>query len=381
MSVAAGLGALGEGFVRGIKIGSDLTDAEKRRGLQDMQMKREQQVLDRDKQMTDLNAQIAKEYTEYRDGSGAYAPGEGLTYNRMDPKVAEIHYSRIEPLLQQQAALSGKSPAMVTKELNDLRREGFAENVFRASQLLEMGNPAGAEILKPLYNKLFPDGVTVGETRYDKATDTFTIQTVSDGVASESQMPRGKLVEMLHYGALNPADAVKYRMREKEKAEDRAFEGGQRDKDRGLKVEEGDKDRGLRRDLNESDNKAADRRAGISADATVRAAQIGREGRVNASANARDDKDYDDFQTQINDALGWNKSNPLVTPDQLQKRNRDAAAMTNIWNTTRDVGGKKLSAYEVAQVVRGIEGKTAKFAEKDGFTIVDVGGIRAVLPK
>jgi hypothetical protein len=55
--------------------------------------------------------------------------------------------------------------------------------------------------------------------------------------------------------------------------------------------------------------------------------------------------------------------------------------MTNIWNTTRDVAGKKLSAYEVAQVIRGIEGKTAKFAEKDGYTIVDVGGVRAILPK
>lgn len=381
MSIAAGLGALGEGFVRGIKTGSELADAEKRRGLQDMQMKREQQALDRDKQMMDLNAQIAKEYNEYRDGAGAYAPGEGITYNRMDPKVADLHYARIEPLLQQQAALSGKNPALVTRELNELRREGFAENVFRASQMLEMGDPAGAEVLKPFYNRLFPDGTTVGQTRYDKSTDTFTIQTIREGVAADTQVPRGKLVEMLHYGALNPADAVKLRMREREKADDRKFDADEREKDRGLKVSEGDKDRTLRRDLNESDNKAADARTRISAGATVRAAEIGREGRVNAGANARDDKDYDDFQGQINDALGWNKSNPLVTPDQLQKRNRDAAAMTNIWNTTRDVAGKKLSAYEVAQVIRGIEGKTAKFAEKDGYTIVDVGGVRAILPK
>lgn len=379
--IAAGLGAFGEGLVRGIKVSSDLKDADKRRGLQDLQAKQAQMNIDQTTQMNDLSKQLAQEFSDYRDGKGAYAPAEGQTYNKIDPKVADIHYSRIEPLLQQQAVISGKNPTLVSKELRDLRRENFAENVFRASQLLEMGNPVGADVLKPLYNNLFPDGTTVGSTTYDKATDSFTIQTIRDGVASDTVVQRGKLVDMLNYGALNPADAVKMRMQREEKDKDRTFTAGETDKKINAEADQREKDRGLKKDLNKEDNQSAERRTKMTTDATRYAADKGVESRKNAGVNARDDKDYDDFQNQINDALGWNKSNPLTTPEQLQARNRDAAAMTNIWNTTRDVGGKKLSAYEVAQVVRGIENKTAKFAQKDGYTIVDVGGVRAILPK
>ena len=371
MSIAAGLGALGEGFVRGVKLSSDLADAEQRRGLQGLQMKREQAAIDKENQFNDLSKQLSQEYMDLRDGKGAYAPAEGQTYNPADPRVGDIHYSRIEPLLKQQAALSGKNPELVSKELRDLRRERYAENVFRAAQLFDAGDvEGGTAVLQPLYNRVFTDGTDVKGVAYNKANDSLSMTLLRDGKESVVDMPRAKLVDMLTYGALNTGDAVKIRMQRADKEGDRKFEAGERDKDRGLK-----------RDLNESDNRAAMQRTQISAGATVRAAELGVEGRRNAGANARDDKDYDDFQNQINDALGWNKSNPLVTPEQLQARNRDAAAMTNIWNTTRDIGGKKLSAYEVAQVVRGIEGKTAKYAQKDGYTIVDVGGIRAVLPK
>lgn len=380
--IAAGLGALGEGFVRGIRIGSDLTDADTRRGLVDMQKKQAQLALDRDTQMADLSKQLGQEFVDYRDGTGAYAPAEGQQYDRTSPQSADLHYSRIQPLLQQQAILSGKNPAMVDKELKELRKEGYAERVFQASQLMESGDvEGGAKILQPLYRKMFADGTDVKSVAYDKTKDALSMVTVRDGQESVVEMPRGKVVDMLNYGALNPADAVKLKMREKEKQADRDFESGQTDKKLKAEAEQRGLDRKSREAISAADNASAERRTGISAEATRYSADRSVEARRNAGANARDDKDYDDFQTQINDALGWNKNNPLVTPEQLQSRNRDAAAMTNIWNTTRDVGGKKLSAYEVAQVIRGIEGKTAKYAEKDGYTIVDVGGIRAVLPK
>ena len=371
MGIAAGLGALGEGFIRGIKTGSELADADKRRGLMDLQAKQAQLNVDRDTKMNELSSQLANEFTAYRDGTGAYAPAEGQTYDRTSTQAADLHYSRIQPLLQQQAILSGKNPALVEKELKELRREGYAEKVFQAAQLLEAGDVEnGSKILQPLYRKMFPDGTDVKSVAYDKAKDSLSMVTMSDGKESLVEMPRSKVVDMLNYGALNTGDAVKLKMREKEKALDRDFESTQTDK----KLKNA-------KEISAADN-ASRERVGAGHDAASRyAADKSVDARRAAGANAREDKDYDDFQTQINDALGWNKNNPLVTPEQLQARNRDAAAMTNIWNTTRDVGGKKLSAYEVAQVIRGIEGKTAKYAEKDGYTIVDVGGVRAVLPK
>jgi len=369
--IAGGLGALGEGFVRGIKLSSDLDDAQKRRGLMDVQEQQAKLNLDRDTQMNALSKQLGQEFTDYRDGVGAYAPAEGQRYDRTSTQSADLHYARIQPLLQQQAVLSGKNPALVDKELKELRREGYAEKVFQAAQLMEAGDvDGGAKLLQPMYNRLFADGTDVKSVSYDKAKDALSMVTVRDGKESVVEMPRGKVVDMLNYGALNTGDAVKLKMREKEKALDRDFESGQTDK----KIKSSEKIA--------ADNNKTSITVGAGHDAASRySADKSVEGRRNAGINAREDKDYDDFQNQINDALGWNKSNPLVTPDQLEKRNKDAAAMTNIWNTTRDVGGKKLSAYEVAQVIRGIEGKTAKFAERDGYTIVDAGGVRAVLPK
>ena len=369
--LAAGLGALGEGFVRGIRIGSDLSDAETRRGLVGLQTERAKLNLDRDTQMNNLSKQLGQEFTDYRDGKGAYAPAEGQTYDRTSTQAADLHYSRIQPLLQQQAVLSGKNPALVDKELKELRRDGYAEKVFQAAQLFEAGDVEnGTKLLQPLYRKMFADGTDVTNVVYDRNKDSLAMTTVRDGKESLVEMPRAKLVDMLNYGALNTGDAVKLKMREKEKALDRDFESTQTDK----KLKNA-------KEISEADNRSREK-VGAGHDAATRySADKSVDARRAAGANAREDKDYDDFQTQINDALGWNKNNPLVTPEQLEARNRDAAAMTGIWNTTRDVGGKKLSAYEVAQVVRGIQGKTAKYAEKDGYTIVDVGGVRAVLPK
>ena len=369
--VASGLGALGEGLVRGIKLGSDLSDADKRRGLMDLQAKQAQLNVDRDTKMNELSNQLAQEFTNYRDGAGAYAPGEGMTYDRTSTQAADLHYSRIQPLLQQQAVLSGKNPALVDKELKELRREGYAEKVFQAAQLLEAGDvEGGTKVLQPLYSKMFADGTDVKGVTYDKTKDSLSMLTVRDGKESMVEMPRSKVVDMLNYGALNPGDAVKLKMREKEKQADRDFESGQTDK----KLKNA-------KEISAADNASAERRTGISAEATRYAADKGVEGRRNAGLNAREDKDYDDFQAQINDSLGWSKNNPLVTPEQLQARNRDAALMTGIFNTTRDVAGKKLSAYEAAQIVKGIENKTAKMVQKDGYTIVDVGGLRAVMPR
>ena len=371
MALGAAIGGFADGVAKGLKLRSDLEDAETRRGLVGLQKQEAQLKLDRETQMKELQTQLFQETKDWQGGQGSYAPGEGGMYDPASDQAATMHYQRIQPLLEQQAMLAGKSPLEVRQTLKTMEQDRYAQTTMRAAQLVQTGDPSGIELLKGSYNKMYRDGRNLEGGTFNPETDTFTLNYVDkDGTTKTHDVKRDALANQYLLGALNPADAAKSMMRDRELKEGRAFEGGENEKNRGLK-----------RELNKDDNAAALQRTQIGAAATKYSADRGVDARNNSRADAQQAKDYDDFQTQINDALGWNKNNPLVTQEQLASRNRDAAFMTGIWNTTRDVGGKKLSAYEAAQVVKGIENKTAKTVQRDGYTIVDVGGIRAILPK
>lgn len=373
MALGAAIGGFADGVAKGLKLRSDLEDAETRRGLVGLQKQEAQLKLDRETQMKEINSKLSQEILNYQSGSDVYAPADGQTYDPASDGSAKIHYSRIRPLLMQQASLSNdpRLTLAVEQSLNDMEEKRYAQKTIRAAQLIEAGDDTGVEVLKGPYNTFYKDGRTLVDGKFNAANDTFTLNYLDkDGTAKSREVKRDVLAKQYVRLGMNAADASKTMAAEFMKREDRAFEAGENDKNRGLK-----------RELSESDNKAALERTQIGASATRYSADRGVDARAASRINAQEAKDYDDFQTQINDALGWNKSNPLVTPEQLASRNRDAAFMTGIFNTTRDVGGKKLSAYEAAQVVKGIENKTAKTVQRDGYTIVDVGGIRAILPK
>lgn len=364
--LGAAIGGFAQGFGQGLKIRSDLEDAKANREYRGIQTAEAKDRMDRAKQLDTLNNQLFEESKAWRSSSGDYSQFQ-------DPgsdEAAAFHYNRVQPLLEQQARLTGKSELEVRNAVQALEKDRFAQRTFRAAQMIEAGDTAGIDILKPAYNRTFLDGRTLESGTYNRDKDTFTLNYKDkQGNSQSHEVKRDVLVNQYVLGAMNTGDAAKLWMKNREEQRDREFKAGENEKDRGLKT-----------DLNTADNKAAMERTRVSAGATVRAAELNVESRVNARANAREDKDYDDFQAQINDSLGWNKNNPLVTQDQLAARNRDAAAMTGIFNTTREVAGKKLSAYEASQVLKGIQNKSAKFSEDKGYTIVDVGGIRAVLP-
>lgn len=384
MSTAAGLGALGEGIIRGMKLGSDMNDAEQRRGLMGLQMKREQAAIDKEAQFNDLSKQLAQEYTDLRDGKGAYAPAEGQTYNPADPRVGDIHYSRIEPLLKQQAALSGKNPELVSKELRDLRRERYAENVFRAAQLFDAGDvEGGTAVLQPLYNRVFTDGTDVKGVAYNKANDSLSMTLLRDGKESVVDMPRAKLVDMLTYGALNTGDAVRFRVQRADKAEDRKFEAGERDKDRGLK-----------RELNESDNRAAMQRTQATVSGGIRQAEIGRESRISAGANAREERNEDDVVKGLPLAFGYDPKNQLQADGERDLFSARSSQALSIFKTTKQIA-KDIpppDQYGLATIVRGLEkdpktGKRGITKENireipgaPGYFAVDYKGVQAVVP-
>lgn len=369
--IGAAIGGFAQGYAGGVKLRSDMEDAEARRGLMGLQKEQAQLQLDNEKQFSELSKQISTEINAFN-----------TLPDKDDPTQFDAHYTRLGGLLKQQAVLAKKDPFEVDKSINAMRKDKYAEKIYQASSLLQAGDDSGINVLKPVFNNMFKDGNTLQGGVFNKDTDSFDLTYVNKaGETVNRSVKREDLANRIVPLALNVADAVKLDIKAREDEKDRKLKVSEGDKDRGLRVSEGEKDRGLRVKLNDDDNKTRITTSAMGLKGTIYAADKSAESRVNARANGREDKDYDDFQGQINDALGWNKNNPLVTPEDLQNRNRDAAAMTGIWNTTRDVGGKKLSAYEVAQVVKGISANKAKFTESNGYTVVDVGGVRAVLPK
>jgi len=360
-----GIGALAEGFARGLRLSSDMQDAEKRRGLMDTQEQREKQQIEREKELAGIRTEIANEVSGFKPSG----PDDVDGFN--------AHYDRLKPLMMKQAALSGVDPLLVEQSVDDKRRNKYAERLYTALGDIQAGNAAGFDKLKPVYNQMFKDNGTLLGGAYDQKTDSITMNFTAPGDANGKQqsvtMPREAFVRQA-FAYLNTGDAIRFEAKDlaeqRKTKQEQDFQSGQTDK----KIASAEK-------IAKEENASRERVGASNNAAHIRGAEIGAVDRAGRALNAREEKDYNDFQAQINDSLGWNKSNRLVTPDQLAKRNKDAAAMTNIFNTTREVAGKKLSAYEAAQVIKGIEGGTAKYADKGGYTIVDVGGVRAVLPK
>lgn len=369
--IGSALGGFAKGYTQGLKLRSDLDDAEERRGILGLEKQAKQLAIDNEKAFADLNKQISTEINTFNEMP-----------NKDDPTQFDAHYGRLGGLLKQQAVLARKDPLEVDKSINAMRKDKYAEKIYQAASLLQSGDDSGINVLKPVFNNMFKDGNTLQGGTFNKDTDSFDLTYVNKaGETVNRSVKREDLANRIVPLALNVADAVKLDIKAREDEKQRNFQSVEGDKTRDFQGKQNDKDRGLKVKLNEDDNKTRLQTSAMGLQGTMYAADKGAESRVAGRANAREDKDYDDFQTQINDALGWNKNNPLVTPEDLSNRNRDAAAMTGIWNTTRDVGGKKLSAYEVAQVVKGIQGGKAKFSESNGYQIVDVNGVRAVLPK
>lgn len=382
MALGAAISGLVQGIGQGLKLRSELDDAEERRGLMGLRKKNEELDLETKTELRAIGTQLGDEIKLFNQRE-----------DRESPEAIDSHYTNVGALMKRQAILSGKDPLAVDKAINDLRKEKYQEKIFAASRLLANGDESGVEILKPVYNKMFKDGNTLVGGSYDTTNDTFTLTyTNKNGDQVMRSVPRDKLANDLVPLALNTADASKLTMKAGEEQKDRDFKagenkkdrdfkGGENEKDRALKVEEGKQDRGLRRELNEADNATRVQTAGIGLQGTIYSADKGAESRINAKKEGREDKDYDDFEKSINDALGWKKDNPLVTAKQLEKRNEDAARMMGLFTTTREQSNRKLSAYEAAQIVKGIDDKTARYAEKDGYKIVQVGDLRAVMPK
>lgn len=216
--LAAAVGGFAQGLGQGLKLRSDLDDAESKRQYMGLQTQKLQQEVDTEKQFGELQKSMAEEIQNYTKGTGVYAPAEGQSYDPLNPQTIDTYYNRLGAMATQQAILAKKNPLEVEENMNKLRKEKFGERVMQASQRLSMGDASGLDLIKPQFKQLF--GGDLKDATYDQNTDSFNINYVGkDGQEGTRTIKRQAFSEGLLPMALNPADAAKFMMQNKELAQ------------------------------------------------------------------------------------------------------------------------------------------------------------------
>jgi hypothetical protein len=324
--------------------------------------------------MKELQTQLFQETKDWQSGQGSYAPGEGAQYDPASDQASGMHYQRIQPLLEQQAMLSGKSPLEVRQALQAMEKERYAQTTVRAAQLVQSGDVNGIELLKGPYNKMFKDGRTLNGGAFNPEADTFTLNyTDKDGSIKTHDVKRDVLANQYMMGALVPADAVKLTVASNEKAKDRAFEGGENNKNRDLK-----------RDLNKDDNAAALERTKLTGSYGLQSARISKEGRDDYRKDQLKIQAYNDFEKDIDNALGASNRNSGIpmTPEERSGLNSARSAGRVAFDTTYDVLGSRVTGPQFLDVMEAHKAGRAlvKDDKQSGLRGVEYNGVRVVVP-
>lgn len=372
--LAAAFGGLATGLASGLKTGSELKDAQERRGLMQVQRESEQLKLDNANQMRDINNKLLEETQNWQKGQGAYAPAEGQTYDGGSEAAADLHMSRIEPLLRQQAVLAGKSELEVDRAVKETKREQFAERSWRAAQLLSQGDASGLDVIKPAYNKIYKDGRQLEGGSFNANDDSFTMNYKDEktGETKSHTVKRDVLVNNYMLGALNPTDGVKLTMQANENA-----------KDRKLKADEGDKDRSNRVQVVGIQEAGANKRSSAQNETSVKVATIGADSRTTARLNAADLKDSDDFKKEFDTSLGFSQQRAgIYSTEELTQLNKDRSEGYGMYDATQRYMGTKLSGAQVKILQDAYRSgqATIKVDPKTGYAGVEFNGIRGILP-
>jgi hypothetical protein len=397
MSTAAGIGALAEGLTRGLQLSSDLQDREQRRGLAGLQMRREQAALQKDEAIASVRQQIADKV---------------MNFNPADPNNQEQfdqYYNELTPLMMKEATLAGANPELVRQSMSNLRGARYAENLYQGVTKIQAGDASGFDAIKPLYNKMFKDGGTLVGGAYDRESDKILLNyRDANGNDQSMSVPRQAFVKQA-LGYANTADAMKLEyasLQEDARAQrsqnfqldvlgrNQSFQSGESDKDRAFRAGESGLDRDLRRglqgeqlaaqrDMNTADNQTRLRASEISAGATRYAADAG-ERRADTRSDAQTFKDArNEFIKALPTTFGYDPKDQFQRQDPkvLERYNRQATQATNIWDATAKKGGAYLTGQQIDEVMRGIgAGKHKVLETKGGYSLVQVGPIKAVVP-
>lgn len=369
----AALGGLLQGYAQGVKMRSDLDDAEVKRGLMGLQKQSEELRLDRERSMADISKNMGVEQKNFIDRTGEY---EGLD----DIKAADLNYTRMGAMLKQQATMAGKNPFEVDESINKLRKERFSERVMQGTNLLRAGDDKGFDVLKPVYNSLFQDGSELLGGKYNKDADTFTLNYKDkDGQERTRDVRRDQFTEGMIPLALNAADAAKYMMQNKEME----MKIKENEKDRTLKASEGEKDRSNRTGIALIGERGANDRAKMSLEGTKYTADKGVEGRVLSATTARNEKNLDDVQKEYNIAIGFTESRSgIFSPGEISQMNVDRAEAMNMYRLTQQHTNQNLTGGELRMLQDAVRAGKAKVKvdQASGLAGVEYNGVRGILP-
>lgn len=291
MALAAGLGGLAQGFAQGLKLRSDLEDAQanrefrqKQSGIMEKQGELAQLEINKGARMQETQRRIGEEFQNFKNYTGDYAQfkpqTEGVGANApMNPfdnfRAIDFHYDRMKGLLQEQALIAGKDPFEVERSVRTLRKENYMENLGRAMTAFRLGDPGAIDSIKDVYNKSFKDGNQMTGGTFDEASGKYVFEfKTKDGNVVPRSFSRDEILDTLSRGAMNVADAAKLDMQARENQRDREFKAGESEKDRTFKSGEGEKDRTFKAGEGDKDRKSAEKRTGISAGAQLESTRM-----------------------------------------------------------------------------------------------------------
>lgn len=162
MGIGAAVGGLAKGLAGGMKLKSELDDAEERRGLMGLQRKAAQQQIDEQDEKAAARSEAAGFIKGYAEGNTdlGFVRNEDGSYDPNLPANVARNYDLQEQSARRVALAYGQSPTKAAAEVRTLRKEGFQEGVNTAAQLYGMGDLAGGDAALSKVYPLIRDGRT-----------------------------------------------------------------------------------------------------------------------------------------------------------------------------------------------------------------------------
>lgn len=221
MGIGAAIGGLAQGFAQGVKLKSDLEDAESRRGLQGLQMKQAQQQVDTGDEQAAARTEAANVIKGYATGDATlgFVRNDDGSYDPNRPENITRNYDLQAQSAARVALAHGQNPTKAIAEVEALRKQGFQEGVNRASALYGMGDIAGGDAaLKQVYPMFRDNRTFLGSEINPNDPKQISLRYRDDKTGEEKSVaaPIDKLATQILPMAMNLTDAANYNLRTKE---------------------------------------------------------------------------------------------------------------------------------------------------------------------
>lgn len=245
MSAIAGLA---KGFMQGVRLRSDLDDAEERRGLMKLQKEQARLQLDEGNEKKLARTEAADLIKGYQSGDDKYGfvKNEDGSYDPNNAANLNRYYDLSEKSAMRVAVAHGQDPYKAANEVRNFRKSGFQEGVNMAAGLYSIGDFAGGDAaLKRVY-PLVRDGQTfLGSQPVEGDPSKVNMRYRVDGTGEERSYvaDRDTLAKRLLPLAMNITDAANYNLsKERFDLERKQGEDLKAYRDASLALQQGDLD-------------------------------------------------------------------------------------------------------------------------------------------